>query len=577
MHSIFEKKITLGSFNNKEKERKMLLRYLCAVITLFTVMISSAHVHDPRALLATPETATGPIAPKLKGLGSHHFQITTTNQESQYFFNQGFRLTIGFNHSEALRAFKEAVRLDPNNAMAYWGWALALGPNLNLPMQAGVVTQTYTAIQKAMSLKSGSTPREQAYIEALATRYSNKPQTDRSMLDKTYVAAMAKLVERYPEDLDAATLYAAAMMNTNPWDYWYKDGTPKHQTDLVIATLQSVIDRDKNHAGAHHYMIHVVEAFKPELGIDSADQLGNLMPGAGHLVHMPSHIYMRVGRYADSYKANALAVKADSEYITQCRAQGLYPLGYYPHNLHFLTWSAMFQGRSQSALEAARAVEKKIATASSGDTWGLFESFRSQPMFVMVRFGLWDRMLEEPQPEVNARFMNAIWHYGRGLALTKKGKLQQAKAELTHLAEVVKLIKNDQAYIGFGAAETLLAIAEKILAGELAAKQNNFHDAISYLEKAVRLEDGLMYNEPPSWYFPVRHILGAVLLEAKLPGEAEVVYWEDLRRNPANGYSLFGLKQSLVMQNKSLVALEIEQRLINAWQESDVNLTTSRY
>jgi len=555
----------------------MFIRYLCAVITLFTVMVSFAHVHDPRALLTNPETATGPIAPKLKGLGSHHFQITTTNQESQYFFNQGFRLTIGFNHSEALRAFKEAVRLDPKNAMAYWGWALALGPNLNLPMQANVVTQTYQAIQKAMSLKSEVTLRERAYIEALATRYTNDVNADRSAYDNAYVVAMAKLVERYPDDLDAATLYAAAMMNTNPWDYWYKDGTPKHQTPLVLETLQSVIDRDKNHAGAHHYMIHAVEAFRPELGIASADLLGNLMPGAGHLVHMPSHIYMRVGRYADSYKANALAVKADGEYITQCRVQGLYPLGYYPHNLHFLTWSAMYQGRSQSAFEAARAVEKKIASAPSRNTWGLFESFRSQPMFVMVRFGLWDRMLEEPQPEVNARFMNGIWHYGRGLALTHKGKLKKAREELSQLNQVVKRVKKDKTYIGFGAAETLLTIAGQILAGELAAKQGNLHDAITFLEKAVRLEDGLMYNEPPDWYFPVRHVLGALLLEAKLPGEAEVVYWEDLRRNPANGYSLFGLKQSLVMQDKSMVALEIEQRLVAAWQDADVKLTTSRY
>ena len=555
----------------------MLIRYLGTSLLLLMMATTSAHIHDPKALLADPATATGAIAPKLKGLGKHNFKVTTSNPESQYFFNQGFRLTLGFNHSEALRAFKEAVRLDPNNAMAYWGWALVLGPNLNLPMQAGVVKQTYDAMQKALALKSKVSAREQAYIDALATRYTKDASLDRAPLDKAYVNAMADLVKNYPDDLDAATLYAAAIMNTNPWDYWYKDGSPKPLTDIVLKTLQSVISRDENHAGAHHYLIHTVEAFRPELGIASADKLGTLMPGAGHLVHMPSHIYMRVGRYGDSYDANARAIKADGDYITQCRVQGLYPLAYYPHNIHFLTWSAMFQGRSKSALAAARSVEAKISADDKENTWGLYESFRSQPMFVMVRFGQWQAMLAEPQPNTEASFMNGIWHYGRGLAFTHQGQFSQAQQELAQLKLLITKVATDKTYIGFGAAKTLLTIAEKLLAGEMAGKQKDFDSAITLLEKAVRLEDSLLYNEPPDWYFPVRHVLGALLLEAGFPGEAEMVYWEDLRRNPENGYSLFGLKQSLIKQNKPLVAASISDRFGRAWHDADVILKTSRY
>ena len=556
----------------------MFIRTIYIVLIFLVSGPVLAQVHDPRALSADPKTAIGPIAPKLSGLGNHHIKVTTKSVESQYFFDQGFRLTLGFNHSEALRSFKEAVRLDPGNAMAYWGWALALGPNLNLPMQKNVVSQTYHAIQMAISLKDRVTPRERAYIEALATRYSSDPKADRGALGAAYSDAMHSLMTTYPDDLDAATLYAAAVMNTNPWDYWYRDGTPKSHTEIVMATLQSVIKRNPQHAGAHHYLIHTVEAFRPELGVASADQLGNLMPGAGHLVHMPSHIYMRVGRYSDSYDANVRAVEADEGYITQCRAQGLYPLAYYPHNLHFMVWSAMFQGRSKEAVSAARKVADKIPVESKDNTWALYEAFRSQPMFVLVRFGMWDAMLVEPAPDKDARFMNGVWHYGRGMAFSNQGKLSLAKAELGKLAHLRINAESDPSYyLGFGAAGDLLTIAENILAGEIAGKQGDFTVAIAHLERAVRLEDGLLYSEPSSWSFPVRHNLGAILLDAGLPAEAEVVYWEDLRRNPKNGHSLYGLKQSLLSQGKENIAEVIDGRLKKAWKNADVSLTSSRY
>lgn len=556
--------------------------FICATLGLFLALFLAtpvfAQVHDPKALTADPLTATGPLAPVLTGLGTHHFEVTTKSDRSQYFFDQGYRLTLGFNHSEALRAFKEAVRLDPENAMAYWGWALVLGPNLNLPMQETVVAQAYSALQMAVSLKDQVSARERAYIEALAVRYSKDPKADRAALDGAYADAMAALVKRYPDDLEAATLYAAAIMNTNPWDYWYPDGSPKPPTKTVLSTLQSVIVRNPNHAGAHHYLIHTVESFRPELGVESADLLGKLMPGAGHIVHMPSHIYMRVGRYADSYKANILAVKADKGYITQCRSQGLYPLAYYPHNIHFLVWSAMFQGRSKEALVAARQVAGAIPANSTDNSWALYESFRSQPMFVMVRFAKWEAILAEPQPEKAAQFMNGVWHYGRGMAYVNQGKTSQAQAEFTRLKKVRQQAESDTSYYsGFGAAGALLTIAEEVLAGEIAAKQGNYTRAISHLERAVRLEDGLTYNEPSDWYFPVRHVLGALLLEAGFPAEAEVVYWEDLRRNPKNGYALFGLKQSLIAQGKDAMAEVTRGRFQRAWTQADVVLKSSRF
>lgn len=556
----------------------MTTRYICAAIAMLLASPVLAQIHDPNALSADPATATSAIAPRLAGLGDHHISVTTSNPDSQYFFDQGFRLTLGFNHSEALRSFKEAVRLDPENAMAYWGWALVLGPNLNLPMQENVVASAYQAMQKAVALKAMVSEKERAYIEALAVRYTDDPKADRAPLDAAYVDAMADLSTRYPDDPDAATLYAAAIMNTNPWDYWYRDGTPKESTKTILATLQSVVAKHPKHAGAHHYLIHTVEAFRPELGVASADQLGGLMPGAGHLVHMPSHIYMRVGRYADSYAANALAAKADNAYIVQCRAQGLYPLAYYPHNIHFMVWSAMFQGRSEAAMAAARQVKDKIPVDLKDDTWALNELFRSQPMFVMMRFGQWDAMLAEPRPIERMRFMNGAWHYGRGLAYVHKGDLEAAKQELAKLEEFRKMAEADtEYYAGFGVAGGLLTIAEELLQGELLAKEQDYPGAIAHLERAVRLEDSLRYNEPTDWYIPARHSLGAVLLEAGQPAEAETVYWEDLRRNPENGYALFGLKQSLTAQGNVAVATAIDARLTEAWKEAGKPLQTSRY
>jgi len=555
------------------------------VTTIFMIILAliaqpaMAKIHDARALATDPLTAEAPIAPKLEGLGDYHFPVTTKSSESQRFFDQGLRLTYAFNHSEALRAFKEAVRLDPNNAMAYWGWALVLGPNLNLPMVPEVVPQAYRAIHQAIALKEKVSSRERAYIEAMAERYTDDPTADRRLFDQAYARAMAKLVARYPDDIDAATLYAASLMNLSPWDYWNLDGSPKGQTVEILETLQSVIDRNPRHAGAIHYYIHTVEAYHPERGEGPADMLGGLMPGAGHLVHMPSHIYMRIGRYTDSYAANRKAVAADESYITQCRSQGIYPLNYYPHNIHFMAWSAMFQGRSKEALEAARKIVEKVPPELSADknTWALYETFLSQPMFVMVRFGMWDKMIAEPKPDLESRFMTGIWHYGRALAYINTNRLAMARKELRPLSDAREAMGTVKHYVGFATAETLLTISEEIVRGELASAEGNTLEGLARLERAVRLEDSLRYNEPPDWYFPVRHFLGAMLLDADRPNEAEVVYAADLRKNPGNGYSLFGMKQALEKQGKREDAQAVAKRFDRAWADATHTLTSSQY
>ncbi len=551
-------------------------KYLVAALLITLSVTVQGQIHDPRALAADPATATSPIAPVLSGLGNHSRKVTAST-ESQAFFNQGLRLTYGFNHSEALRAFKEAVRLDPNNAMAYWGWALVLGPNLNLPMVPDVVPQAYAAIQQAVALKDRVSPVEQGYISALAARYSADPDADRAALDQAYARAMAELAAANPADTDANTLYAAALMNLSPWDYWYPDGEPKPNTPDILGHLDAALERDPLHPGALHYYIHAVEAHHPRLGEPKADRLVGLMPAAGHMVHMPSHIFMRVGRYADSYEANYLASLADERYIASCKAQGLYALGYYPHNVHFLAWSAMYQGRSKATMAAARRVAEKVPAGLDSNTWAAFETFLGQPLYSIVRFGLWDAADVEPQPPEGARYLNGIWHYVQGMAAVHRGKVRNAQRSLKSLQRVRKSLLDEEYYIGFTTAPVLLEIAGEVLAGEIAARRGRHEVAIGKLERAVRLQDTLPYNEPPDWYFPVRHILGAVLIEAGLPAEAAVVYWEDLKKHPDNGYALFGLEQALEAQGRTEIAEMVRAKFAKTFAQADVVLTSSRF
>jgi tetratricopeptide (TPR) repeat protein len=533
--------------------------------------------HDPGALGVDPRLAQGQIAPVLEGLGEVHHPVTTTSPEAQLFFDQGLALTYGFNHREALRAFKEAARLDPECAMAYWGWALVLGPNLNLPMDPQVVTQAHEAVGKALALRDKVSESERAYIDALARRYGPDPETDRVPLDVAYATAMKQVHLRYPKDDDAATLYAAALMNLSPWNYWTPDGQPQERTPEILATLEGVMARNAEHIGALHYYIHAVEPVDPARGIVAADALRGLAPGSGHLVHMPSHIYMQVGRYAEAYQVNLEASTADARYITQCRAQGIYALGYFPHNLHFMVWAGTQLGRSEDALRAAREVASKVPGDQEDNDWGLYQTFLSAPITTLARFGRFEEVLAEPEPPEGLAFWRAMAHFSRGLALGHGGDLEAADRELAVLVQIAEDPEAQAELVGLSGAAGVLPIARHILAGELAARRGDFDRALLHLDRAQRHEDRLIYNEPPDWPIPVRHYLGATLLEAGRPEEAEVVYWQDLARYPENGFALFGLWQSLVAQGREEEAAAMRQRYDAAWADADRGLVSSRF
>lgn len=556
--------------------RTIMLSSLWLACSLLAPLPAQAQFWDPRALDGDPSTATVPLAPRLTGIGTLTHPVTTTkNPDSQAFFAQGMNLVYAFNHPEAVRAFRESARLDPGNAMAWWGQALALGPNLNLPMQPEAIAPAWASAQRALRLKDKASSLEKALIDALAIRYSQDPKADRATLDRAYADAMAKVAAAYPEHPGVGTLYADALMNTSPWNYWLPDGQPRPDTPTILRTLEGVLAANPEHPGALHLYIHAVEAKDPGRAEGAADRLRPLTPGAGHLVHMPSHIYMRVGRYADAYDINVAASKADEGYLDQCKAQGIYPLLYYPHNVHFQVWAAMFEGRSALALADAR----KLAGHShpEPDVFGLPEVFELQSLFVQVRFGRWDDVLKEPQPPAPARLMNALWHYARGLALQHSGKSALAGKELAALRAIAVEPGLKDRYTAFAPTLKLITIAEQILAGEIAAGSKRYDEAIARLQRAVLLQDSLMYNEPPDWYFPVRHYLGAVLLEAGLPQEAETVYWQDLAYYRENGYSLLGLQQALEAQGRSGEAAGFAERQKKAFARADVRLTTSRY
>lgn len=534
-----------------------------------------SHQHYAETKEARQPSPTGQLAPRLQNLGAHTFPVTTQSAQAQLFINQGLNLSYGFNHAEAARSFREAARLDPQCAMAYWGQALVLGPNINAPMDPADEPRAYELVRQAVALRTGASEREQAYIDALAQRYSGRA-ADRPARDKAYAAAMAQVVRRLPDDLDAAVLYAEAVMDLRPWGYWMPDGTPYEGTREIVALLESVMERNPKHPGALHLYIHLLEPTKePERAEAAADALLPLVPGAGHLVHMPSHIYQRVGRYADAVRSNELAVLADEDYITQCRAQGLYPMGYYPHNIHFLWFAATMDGRSSLAVDSARKVASKI-TDEVLKEGPLTAGFRVVPYYALTRFGRWDEMLREPGPPADNAFLTGMWRYARGLALLGKGRTDEAERELVELRRLAADPSLDYPLFSPNTARQVLAIAPEVLAGEVAGARKQFDRAIAHLERAVRLEDGLVYTEPAEWHYPPRHALGAVLLQAGRPAEAETVYWEDLKRNPENGWALFGLAQALRAQGKTDTAAAVERRFQKAWARADVTLNASR-
>lgn len=514
--------------------------------------------------------------PLYESLGTLHHPITTSVPTAQRYFDQGLRLVFAFNHEEAIYSFEEAARLDSKAAMAYWGTALALGPNINAPREKDQERRAYEAIQRARALAAQVSAAEQAYIEALAVRYSIAADAKPEVLDLAYAEKMKTLAERFPDDPDAATLYAEALMDLHPWDYWTTDGEPKPWAGEIVLALEKVLKRYQDHPGACHFYIHAVEASNhPERALACARRLPSLMPGAGHLVHMPAHIYMRVGQYHEAAERNVQAATVDQKYLDHRHLSGSYPAGYYLHNLHFLWASLLMEGRSGEALRVARDLAAKVRPEDAvKEPW--LERFTTAPVLGLVRFGRWEEVLREPEPPAGLPFTRAVWHYARGMAFAAQGRFNQAETERNRLLAAAESLPAGL-HVSLNEAAKVLRVADKVLAGEAAARRGDYDKGIGLLKEAVRLEDGLQYNEPPGWYYPVRHSLGAVLLAAGRPAEAEAVYRADLKRNPENGWALMGLAQSLKARQADQEAAKVETRFRQAWARAEVPLTASRF
>jgi len=520
-------------------------------------------------------------APLLSGMGGFNHPITTSNSWAQRYFNQGMVLASGFNHAESIRSFRAAQRLDPQCAMCFWGEALATGPNINVTskgkavMSAAERESAHAAIVTAQSLASGVTDRERDLIAAQNSRYNGDPETAREPLDAAYARSMRKLAAKYPRDDDIQAMFSEALMNTMPWDYWLDGDNPRPDTQEVISALESVMQRNPRHPLSLHLYIHAVEASSnPGRAELAADRLADMVPGSGHLVHMPSHIYWRIGRYFDASEANVRAAQVDEDYIAQCNAQGFYPAMYYPHNIHFLWASASMEGRSALAIEAGRKVAANVRLEQI-QQFPTVEFFQTVPLLSLVRFARWDEILAEPKPPQELKFSNAIWHYARSVAFTRTDDLLSAEEELVAMKP---LLANDSIWFLDGndyPASQVLSIAELLGRGELAQARKDYQSAIAFYTAAVEAQDALPYTEPPFWYYPSRQSLGNALLLAGKPSEAEAVFRNDLKQYPRNGWSILGLSLALEDQGKTADAVNARSRFEKIWERADVELDRS--
>ena len=518
----------------------------------------------------TPPTNPVDTVPLYTNLGAHHKRISTRVPATQQYFDQGLRLLYGFNHTEAIRAFTRAAELDPTCAMCYWGIALASGPHVNAPMDSASGVAAYAAAQKALALTSYATASERAYIEAVAQRYEADPPADRARLDTVYARAMAQVAQTYPKDLDAATLYAESLMDLRPWNYWRPDGTPYPGTKEIVRQLENVISRNANHPGACHYYIHAVEAVNPKAAVPCAERLARLMPGEGHMVHMPAHIYIRVGRWHDAIQANHHAIHTDEVFIDGQHPRGVYPLAYYPHNIHFLAFASTMAGRSAQAIKAAATLTATVNLDAARQV-GLLQEMLPYHALTLTTFGKWDDVLADPLPPEDIRFSYALGSYARGVAHAAKEQWAEAQAALDTVTAITAATPDG------AEGKTALSIAVHALSGEIATRRGDLEAGIRHFREAATLEDAGLYFEPPKWYYPIRHSLGAALVKAGHPAEAETVYREDLRRFPENGWSLFGLAQTLRAQGKHPEAATADARFHRAWASTDVTLTASRF
>jgi tetratricopeptide (TPR) repeat protein len=505
----------------------------------------------------------------MAGLGNLHHPVATNNPEAQRFFDQGLRLIYAFNHDEALRSFQKAAALDPQLAMAYWGMALAVGPNYNVDAMEAQLKDAYAAIGKAQELAKTAPQPEQAYIAALAKRYARDPKTaDKKALALAYKEAMGELATRYPDDLDAATLYAESAMNLRPWDLWTQDGKPVEGTGAILSVLEGVLQRNPNHMGACHYYLHAIEASPyPERALGVADRLGGLAPAAGHLVHMPSHIYIRLGDFAAAVRANDKAAAVDRAYIEKSKVQGIYPMMYYSHNLHFLAIANAMRGRYADAGKAAEQLAAHVGPHAKD--MPMLEFFLPTPTLIQIRFHRWDDILASTAPEATMTITRALWHFARGLARAAQGKTDEAETELAAFRKIHDAMAEDLPYGNRNLAKKVLVIPGSMLKARIDTARKDFPSAVRHLQKAIDVEDGLNYIEPADWHIPAREALGVLHLRAGNPAEAEKVFRADLARNRRNPRSLYGLMESLKAQGNSYAAQFVEQEFQEAWRNAE--------
>jgi hypothetical protein len=524
-----------------------------------------------RTIAAEPAGKLRPISlvPKM---GDLHHPVSTTNQMAQRFFDQGLTFVFAFNHDAAVRSFRRALDYDPNLAMAHWGIGLSLGPNINLPVSPEAEKAAYDATQKAAQLSANASEPEKDYIKALAVRYSVDPAADLPALDKKYSEAMKALSEKYPDDLDAATLYAESLMDLKPWQYWSEDGQPAEGTQHIIDVLESVLRRDPQHPGANHYYIHAVEASNhPERALPSAVRLESFAPAAGHLVHMPAHVYLRVGDYAAAARRNEVASEADLDYVQACGIQGFYPAMYTSHNMHFAAVAHLIQGRYAAARRYAERLLAHVQPVAE-QTEG-FESFLPTLEQVLVGFGKWDEILALHEPQPKFKLHRGIWHYARGMAFAATNRPEMAQKEADAVAVLRKELGDDAQFGPFNKVGDVFRIAENQVKARMALSKSDTEKAAELLKEVLPLEDKLRYMEPPDWYLYTREALGGVLLTAGKYSEAEAVFRKDLEKNRRKGRSLYGLEASLRKQGNLAQARFIKRGLDKAWENADLELT----
>jgi len=533
-------------------------RLVCALV-VFSVCVAAVAQHEMHSG-SKPATL-------MSGLGDLHHPVSTSNPQAQQFFDQGLRLIYAFNHDEAGHSFQRAAELDPKLAMAYWGIAEAVGPNYNDPASDDRFKAAHDAIQKALDLSGKGSSIEKAYIEAMAKRFPGDPKADRRKAAEDYRDAMRELVKQYPDDLDAATLFAESGMNLHPWGLWHPDGTPEAGTEEIVSTLESVIRRDPNHLGAIHYYIHAVEASRsPERALAAANRLATLAPAAGHIVHMPAHVYIRTGDYESAVKTNQKAATADEAYIKASGAQGIYPMMYYSHNLHFIAMCSAMNGNYAESKKAADMLAAHVAPAVKD--MPPLEGFMTIPMAVEVRFHRWNDILTAKPPDPAMKVSTVFYHFARGMALAATGKVADAEAEHKLVSEAEQATPEDVVFAMpvNNKAKDILKIAKNVLGAKIALVKKDNEGAMTMLRQAVVIQDSLKYNEPPDWFFPVRESLGAVLLSSGNAVEAEKVFREDLDHNPRNPRSLFGLREALKAQKRDYDAGFIQKQFDASWK-----------